>query len=487
VRAQEEPQTTTPGPCIARADTRRVARAHPSWYRPRNTPTNDTLSLAGRRVLVVGLGRWGGGLGVTRWLAEEGARVTVTDQAGPEVLAEPLAALADVEVALHLGRHDPHDLEEADLIVVNPAVNKKASAFFHTIVASGRPWTTEINLFCARCPAPVVGVTGTYGKSTTCAMLTGALDACVQAGQLPYRAVHLGGNIGRSLLPELRVIQPEDVVVLELSNAQLEDLPQIEWAPAVGVIINLSPQHLDRYNCYTEYVAAKLNIARDPHRLSRVVVGPLPPEAEALLGDILGSASERLVRIAPLSGPLPLHTPGSHNQANAAGVLAVCDLLDATREPAEAALRAFPGLPHRLQFTRELDGVRYYNDSKATAPTAALTGIAAFTEPLVVLVGGQDKGVALDAWAKELVRRSRVVICVGESGPRVASAVRAARGTAAEPPVHRVASLDAAVALAHAVAQPGDVVLLSPGAPSFDAYPNFEHRGEHFARLVRAL
>lgn len=447
----------------------------------------DEAAWAGRRVLVVGLGRWGGGVGVTRWLVEQGARVTVTDQASPADLTESVAALADLDVALHLGAHDPADLDATDLVVLNPAVNKLTSDFFGRVQERGCSWTTEINLFCQRCPAPIVAVTGTYGKSTTCALLATALRAGVAARELRYRTVYLGGNLGGSLLPELKHMTADEVVVLELSSAQLEDLPQVAWEPALAAITNIAPQHLDRYGSFEGYVEAKLNLVRALPKGGQVVAGELPGRVREMLLAALDGAAERLVEVESVAPALELKVPGTHNQANAACVLTMCRLLGVRAETARAALASFPGLPHRLQCVRTCDGVAYYNDSKATTPEAARRGLEVFTQPVVALVGGQDKGVDLEAWALALVTRCRGVICAGESGPRVAAALDRAGAAERGVEVRQAEDLDAAVLQAQALARAGDVVLFSPGAPSFDAYPNFEHRGRHFIDIVSSL
>jgi len=420
-------------------------------------------------------------------LASEGAIVTVADQATQEALAESVAAVADLPVTLHLGGHDEGDLDTADLVIINPAVNKSTSEFFQSVVRRGIPWTTEMNLFCERCPAQVLGVTGSYGKSTTCAMLAEALEACRRAGQVSHTGVHLGGNIGRSLLNELPNIRETDCVVLEMSNAQLEDLPKIHWAPDVAIITNLFPHHLDRYSCFAEYAAAKLNITRHPQGTSKIVVGELHPEAEELLREVVAKRRDRVTRIHSPDPSIKLKVPGDHNQKNAACVLTVGRLLGLNEAVVRDALRDFKGLPHRLEFVRTLDGVDYYNDSKSTAPAATIIALEALRSPTVAIVGGQRKDVSLDECAIFLARRCRVVICMGERGPDFAEAVRQCGAGFQSVKTNVVAALPDAVRFAHAETKPGEIVLFSPGAPSFDQYPNFTARGRHFTELVVGL
>ncbi len=504
--------------------------------------TESPTSLSGFRVLVVGLGRFGGGVGVTRWLARHGAIVTVTDHAAGEELAESVEAVADLDIDLHLGGHDLRDLDTTDLVVINPAVSKVRSKLFQAIVRRKIAWTTEMNLFCERCPGRVVAVTGTYGKSTTCAMLAEVLEACCRAGGHEQTGVHLGGNIGRSLLPELDTIAPTDLVVLEMSSAQLEDLSRINWAPAVAVITNLSPHHLDRYVTYAEYVAVKLSVIGGPQLTDTVIVGEMDVEAEAIFRSRIADDKSRVrvLRVANPEPPTELCVPGAHNRANAACVLEICHHLRQDEAVARHALRSFKGLPHRLEFVRTLDGVDYFNDSKSTSPAATERAVEAFNRPIVVIVGGQEvrrapnrapgaspvtrdtsrrggfvRGLApaarfgagepgpgsLNACAELLVRQCRLVICIGRSGPAFARALSIVEcrlsnvdsKSARSPIVIRQSKSDNSSVLLDAVrrargaARPGDIVLFSPGAPSFDAYANFADRGRHFLDAVNSL
>lgn len=424
---------------------------------------------------------------MTRWLAEQGARISVTDRAAPDALRESIAALSDIDVEYHFGGHDPRTLDGCELVVVNPAVSKARSQLFQEIVRRGIPWTTEINLFCERCPAEVIGVTGSYGKSTTSAMLADALEACRRAGKLRHTDVRLGGNIGGSLLTELPTIQASDLIVLELSSAQLESLPRIAWSPTTAVITNLSSHHLDRYGTYAAYLDAKLNIVRAQQVTDRIIVGDVDSEAESALSHVLGDRWRCVTRVVRPDPPIGLCVPGEHNQANAACVLTVCRTFGLNDHVARMALREFKGLPHRLQYVRSLDGVDYYDDSKSTSPAATRKAIEAFDRPMVVIVGGQDKQVCLEPCIDALIERCRAVIGVGESGAKLVQAVRSRKGDARRDAALRIGDLEQAVQVARARAQAGDVVLFSPGAPSFDTYHNYADRGRHFVEIVQAL
>lgn len=438
-------------------------------------------------MLVLGLGRFGGGVGVTRWLVSQGAVVTVTDQAAGEQLADSVEAIADLQVTLHLGGHDDADLDSTDLVVVNPAVNKRVSSFFGTIVQRRIDRTTEINLFCERCPATVVGVTGTYGKSTTCAMLADVLRAYRRRGLGEYREVYLGGNIGGSLLGELSRMTPDDLVVCELSAAQLEDLPLIDWVPHIAVITNLFPHHLDRYGTMEAYVAAKLNIAGSSNYAGSLIVGEGGDAMKRAMARIAQRGSARVHRAEVVGRPIDLRVWGEHNQSNAACAITVCRVLGVDEIFAREVLRSSEGLPHRLQLIRTVNGVDFVNDAKSTSPAATVNGVIALSRPAIVIVGGQLKDVSLTDWAGTLAQRVRATICIGDAGSLFARAMRAATEFVEPIDVREAASLGDALRLAVEVAEAGDVVLFSPGAPSFDAYPNFAARGRHFIELVNAL
>ncbi len=461
-------------------------------------------SLAGAAVTVIGLGRFGGGVGVTRWLCGQGARVTVSDQAPAEELAESVAALDGLDVALHLGGHHTADITSADLLVVNPAVPKDAP-LLAVAAAAGVPRTTEINLFLQRCRAPVVGITGSVGKSTTTAMTGEILARKLTA--------HVGGNIGRSLLEDLGAIAPDHVVVLELSSFQLEDLPLIGTSPHVAVVTNLSPNHLDRHGTMEAYAAAKKNIFRFQSADDVLVLNASDPAVSAWAAE----ARSRVEFFDPNGAPFELAVPGAHNQANTQAAWTAARQFGVDRATAAAALAGFAGLPHRLQYVATRRGVKYYNDSKCTTPEGAAVALEAFPpRSAVMIVGGYDKHVSFDGLGRSLAERAKAVIALGQTAGQIVAAVRkAARdcglriadcgfGETGRAPasvgaacpdssqgrevvlVH-AGDLPSAVSAAAGLAQGGDVVLLSPACASYDMFTNYEHRGEAFAQIVRDM
>ncbi len=463
-------------------------------------------SLAGKRITVVGLGRFGGGIGVTRWLCGQGARVTVSDQAEAASLAESVQALAGLDVTLHLGGHRPADFLEADLLVVSPAVPRDNPQF---VAARGArvPWTTEINLFLQRCGGRVIGITGSVGKSTTTAMI----------GDILSRKFHtlVGGNIGKSLLDDLPRIDAQSVVVLELSSFQLEDLPQVGISPGVAVVTNLTPNHLDRHGTMEAYGQAKKNIFRFQHAQDCLVLNSSCPitsawakeargkvaffDGRADAGGVCGAGvssamsnagqawRQTTAAMPPQLQPFSLCLPGGHNQANAQAAWAAVRELGISREEAAAALAKFAGLPHRLQFVCERRGVKYFNDSKCTTPEGCIVAVNSFpARTAVVLVGGYDKHVSFDVMGKVLAEKAKAVVALGATRDSILAAIEAHRCDSL-PRVQAADDFAAAVAAAVEMADSGDNVLLSPACASYDMFVNYEQRGQRFIDLLTRL
>jgi UDP-N-acetylmuramoylalanine--D-glutamate ligase len=422
---------------------------------------------AGRRITVMGLGRFGGGAGVTRFLVNRGARVLVTDLADRSKLDGSLASIDDLIdsglVTLRLGQHVMSDFTACDLVVANPAVPRPwSNPYLAAAAEAGVPITTEIRLLVERIDRQrVIGVTGTTGKSTTAAMIHHLLT---RAG----RRAHLGGNIGGSLLNALDDIRPDDLIVLELSSAQLHwldeaaDSPEARgFSPAIAVLTNLAPNHLDWHGTFEHYRHAKHAIFRHQSTDDRSIDG----------------ASIDLPR-----EPLPLRIPGAHNQRNAAvAIKAARCVIELRRHAAARFLADFPGLLHRLQLVSERDGLRFFDDSKCTTPEATVLAVESFDDPSHVhlIAGGYDKGVELSPIAR-LAANLAGLYTIGATGPQIAAAASNDRN------IHQCHTLDRAVGIAIDLMRAGDVLLLSPGCASWDQFENFEQRGEHFARLVDA-
>jgi len=424
-----------------------------------------------RRVLVMGLGRFGGGAGVTRWLVEQGARVRLTDLTSEDNLRGSLHSIADVvdtgRVELRLGEHRIEDFRTADLVIANPAVRLPwTDEHLNAAADAGVPITTEIRLVVERLDRRrVIGVTGSAGKSTTAAMIHHILS------RLGHPA-HFGGNVGGSLLPALSrgEIEENAWVVLELSSAMLHWLGEgvgtpgapgwsPGWSPGVAVLTNLAPNHLDWHGDFEHYRESKLNIRRFQN-----------PDDAFLDG-----------RRLPPAGDVEIAIPGRHNLLNAGlAIEAVRRAVGASRRSCVEALADFCGLPHRLQLVAERDGCLFYNDSKSTTPEATRLAVDAFEDPsrLHLIAGGSSKGADLSPIAS-LARRLAGLYAIGGTGREIVDAACGASNTV------QCETLDVAVHAAISVMRRGDVLLLSPGCASFDQFANFEERGERFVQLVR--
>jgi UDP-N-acetylmuramoylalanine--D-glutamate ligase len=431
--------------------------------------------LSGQRAVVMGLGRFGGGVGAARFCAERGAEVLVTDMLDASELSEPMGQLDDLPVRYRLGEHRLDDFTSADLVVVNPAVDRRENRYIDAARRHGARITSEIELLVERLPdrRQVIGVTGTAGKSTTTAMIGHIL------AQLPGEPpVHVGGNIGGSLLDRLGVIGERDRVVLELSSFMLE--PMEGWSPHVAVVTNLGPNHLDRHGTLEAYAEAKRTILHHQRAEDHAVLG-------ADLGEWQSCTSAHCV-VGPEPPEGELTVPGEHNRTNAALAVEACTRLGLSRSACVEAVRSFPGLEHRLKLVHQVNGVRYFDDSKSTTPDSAMRGIDSFPPGAVrIILGGYDKGADLGELARYAARRCAGVYTVGDTGPAIAEAAEAActggeTGSAAA--VHRCGSLERAVERAGADAEPGEVVLLSPGCASWDRFTNYEARGRFFSELA---
>lgn len=440
--------------------------------------------LAGARILVLGLGRFGGGVETARFLAAEGAACVISDTASREALAAPAAAAEALGATLVFGPQETSLLDGIDGVIVSPAIPGT-----HPVVAAaaaaGIGVTTEMNIVLGRAPAPVFGVTGTKGKSTSVTLLAHMLEA---AG----RRVHLGGNIGRPLIGALADMQPDDRVVLEMSSFQLWWTRQVERSPQVTLVTNLFPDHLDRHGTMAAYAEAK-RAALDYQSAADVAVLPTDDRSVAEAG-YAGAGPARRVTFgaggdAVLDGTtlhygdvevalagMPLL--GRHNLDNALGA-ATAALQDTASDAAsvqKGALATQP-LPHRMQPVAEQDGVLYVDDSNATNPHSTIAALAAFDRPVVLLIGGKDKGVHPEALVSA-ARGAKAVVGIGSTGPMLRAELGTTMpgGTAWE--MHDAVS----IAREHAVA--GDVVLLSPGYSSLDQWPSFAARGDAFRAAV---
>jgi len=472
-------------------------------------PPLETADLTGRTALVLGLGRWSGGVETVKFLHRAGAHALVSDTADPASLAASLAAIADTGATTLFGPQTPALLDRlpADgFVVAGPAI-----PFDHPVLVEasrrGVAVTTEIALFTARVRAPVLGVTGTKGKSTTSTLLAAMLTA---AG----RTTHLGGNVGRSLLNDLDAIGPDDAVVLELSSFQLHGLARTGFRPAVAVVTNLFPDHLDRHGTMAHYAASKRALL-DAQTAADAAVLPWRDATLDGFGFRTAGAGRRLFfDTAPFVGDGVYVTEagdladargaggtdlaafrlwGRHNRGNAAAAAAAARAFGATWAEVRAGAASVRPLPHRLEPVHEAGGILFVDDSIATTPQSTAAALEAVPRRCVVLVGGKDKGpgkgdaapVDLTPLLDAVVARARAVVGIGTTGPALVAAA-AARGVTAVAAAS-APDLLAAVRAAVGLAAPGDAILLSPGFSSLDQFASFAVRGDAFAAAARTV
>jgi len=459
-----------------------------------------STAVEGRRVVVLGLARQG--IALAHWLIEHGARVTVSDVQPADKLRGALKALEGLAIRYELGGHPLSLLDECDLLCLSGGVPIDLP-IVQEARKRGIALSNDAQLFLERCPkgAAVIGITGSAGKTTT-TVLVGDM------GRSAERTTWIGGNIGNPLIGDLAAMTRSDLVVMELSSFQL-DLMTV--SPPVAAVLNVTPNHLDRHGTMAAYVAAKSHILDYQSSPDTAVLGYDDPVTRSLIGRAKGrltlfgrsgvgdwgylahtQVDEGWVVLLkdqriPICEVSEIRLRGEHNVLN---VLAACALADAAGISPQAmrdAIAAFSGVEHRLQLVREWRGVQYYDDSIATAPERVIAALRSFQEPIVLLVGGRDKHLPWAEAAQLIVRRVRQLILFGEMAELVQRSIAEVTWRDSLEAAHRVETLAEAVRKAAEVARPGDVVLLSPGGTSFDAFKDFAERGDKFQEYVRAL
>ena len=452
-----------------------------------------------RKIGIVGLGREG--VDLAQFLCAHGAQITVSDSADAPALGMALSTLRDLPVRYLLGDQRGTDLLDCDEILVSPGVARSTPVIAQA-AAAGVPVSSATRLYLELCPGPILAVTGSSGKTTT-TMLIGNM---LRAAGLPTL---VGGNMGTPMLAQIEEATRSTWSVLELSSFQLEDLTQ---SPRVGVILNITPNHLDRHADMREYIQAKGSLIRFQNPMDVAVlnaddaiVRSLPHDgrtaAFSLRGPVDGAWLEgndlmlggdipfldgRPPGVLPCAfltrSEIPLR--GVHNVANVLAASAAA--LSAGCLPTTIAdvVRGFRPVPHRIEIVADVDGVTYVNDSIATSPERSMAALASFDEPIVLIAGGRDKHLPMEEWARAIGARAKAIVLVGEAARQIEAALKAA---GAETRIEFAESFTQVVPIGCNLAQPGDIVLLSPGCTSFDEFRDFEARGVAFRAAVRDL
>ena len=450
--------------------------------------------LTGKSVVVLGLARQG--MALVRFLAEQRASVTVSDVKTADQLAEVIQSLEGAPIKYALGGHPIELLDGCNLLCLSGGVPVDLPIVVEA-QKRGIMLSNDAQIFMERCPAPVIGITGSAGKTTTTA-LTGEML------KVSGFKTWVGGNIGNPLIADLGWMAQGDKVVMELSSFQLEVMTS---SPHIAAVLNITPNHLDRHPTMEAYIAAKKRILDFQDFGDVTVLGYDDAVARQLAGDTRGYVRFFSRRAEVGRGAFvrdgnvvlkqdveqvvcavrDLKLRGSHNVWN---ILAACVLAGAAGADVEAMARvatSFAGVPHRLQLVRELRGVRYYNDSIATAPERLIAALRSFDEPIVLLCGGRDKHLPWEDAAALIAARVSHIVLFGEMTELIKSQMSNVQSQSSKVEVHEAGTLANAVKVAAQVTRTGDVVLLAPGGTSFDAFKDFAERGDKFAEYVNAL
>ncbi len=452
----------------------------------------------GRRVTVMGLGqyRYGTGQSSAAFFASLGAKVLVTDRLSSEHFRSARVALRSyTNIRYRFGEHRIADFEQTDLVIKNPII-PATSEYLQAARARGIPVETDVSWFIGRCPSRVIGVTGTRGKSTTATLIAHLLGG--EASN-----VWLGGNIGRSPLHFFFRLNPDSLVVLELSSWMLESIAPHHWSPSIAVVTNFYRDHLNTYSSFAAYTRAKSLIARFQRRSDICISNGDQPTVQSVLRNMPGKqirfslqnkgeatlrgesfVLKRGAKMTRLALRRDLRLPGKHNLANALAALTAAALLELPEQRLRARLRRFQGVPERIETIRILRRRRFVDDTTATSPDATITAVHCFSKPLTLIAGGTDKSLEFSALAHVIAQRTtRVILLPGTATDRLSVKLQKLNVSFFGP----VQSMREAVRLAWKGSRPGETILLSPGAASFGLFVNEFDRGKAFRRAVQGL
>lgn len=452
-------------------------------------------NLKNKDITVMGLGRLGGGVPVVKFLASHGARVLVTDIKKAEALADSIEMLKQFgNVEFVLGQHRNEDFIDRDFVIKNPGVPKN-SPYLRVAREHNVPIETDISLFFKLTPATIIGVTGTKGKSTTASLIYEFLKESY--------TTFLAGNIGKTPLDIVEQADANSFVVLELSSWQLEDLASFKVSPHIGVVTNIYPDHLNRHINLEDYIEAKKNILRFGTKESIAVLNFDDEAVKSFGKDFAGqvyyfSMHHKVNGVylqgndlffndaeEPFASVADMALAGSHNVANVLAASTVAKHYKIKSKSIRKTLAEFTGVPFRQELIRDIGGISFYNDTTATIPEATIAALKRFGKRIILIAGGVDKELDYAGLAKELSDKVRLLILLpGSASDKLSAQIHAHHVNI---PVHEVESMDEAVAEAFRNAKSGDVVVLSPGAASFNLFKNEFDRGQQFNAAVQAL
>ena len=453
-----------------------------------------------QKIVILGLARQGKAL--ARFFARAGAKVIVSDLKSADELMDEMMELAELSLDYELEKHPSHMLENASLVLLSGGVPADIP-----IVAKAKKMGIRVSndsqLFLELSQAPVIGITGSAGKSTTTALVAKMAEEEFAESD---RKVWAGGNLGRPLLEDVHAIRDQDWAIIELSSFQLE---LMELSPNLAAILNITPNHLDRHKSMQAYSAAKRRILLYQKTDDIAILNRDDPEVWELRDEVHGAlfsfgmneaSAEQGTFIRDreiwlrkqgmdrrIGSVDDVALRGVHNLANVIAASAIAAAADIGPESIASGIRNFKGINHRLEFISTVDGVDWFNDSIATSPERAIAAIDAFEKPLVLLAGGRDKDLPWDGFAMRVIERVKHLVLFGEAGGLIERAVRAHLPESSALSIQLVEKFSEAVIAASKNASPGDVVLLAPGGTSFDEFRDFAERGDLFRQMVENL
>ena len=442
-----------------------------------------------KKVSVIGLGI--SNTPLIKWLLDRGAVITARDRKSFELLPEKVKAFADEGVSFICGDDYLQDIDD-DIIFKSPGIRYDLPEL-SSAVLRGSELTSEMELFFELCPSKIIGVTGSDGKTTTTTLIYKCL--ALEYGE---DKVFVGGNIGKPLLPELEKMNENTFAVVELSSFQLHTMKR---SPDISIITNISPNHLDYHKGMEEYIEAKKNIFLHAKPGAVTVLNGENDNTSKLGASVPDGVEVRyflggstLIRDGWIEycGEKVLKTsdiliPGRHNQENFAAVICALHGI-VSNDTVRKIAASFGGVEHRIELVRELDGVKYYNSSIDSSPTRTTAALNSFSQKLIVICGGYDKHIPFEPLAKSLCEKAKTVVLTGASAEKIKSALISYEGYYGESPeIIEEPDFGQAVIKARQAAKPGDIVILSPACASFDAFPNFEVRGNTFKDIVKGF
>ena len=457
----------------------------------------------GKQVVVVGAARQG--LALTRYLAEKHASVILNDRRSDQELAESRDELSDLNISWVTGSHPIEILDNTELVCLSGGIPLELP-LVQEALRRDIPLSNDSQIFLEKAPCPVIGITGSSGKTTTTA-LVGEIAHHHFALRKPQNKVWVGGNIGNPLITDLDNMSEGDLVVMELSSFQLE---LMTISPHIAAILNLKPDHLDRHQTMANYISAKSNILTHQSAQDIAVMNRDDPLVRELYPEVVGhqitfgynppyknqdstyikrgklylQASGQIAKI--MSAEL-VNLRGKHNLYNVLAAIAIAASISLSIQAIYEGIISFNGVPHRLEFIREWGGASWYNDSIATSPERTIAALESFDEPIVLLAGGRDKDLPWDKLATLIRQKVDHLVLFGEAAGLIEKITGEVQPGSKPYTIDKVKDLETAVRTAAKRVQPGYVVLLSPGGTSFDEFNDFEHRGRQFIQWVKEL